>query len=137
MESKKRDDFENKIIKYSILNGIPILGVCRGMQKIADYFGCDFYKIENHVATRHNIYFNPKSEYSSYLKSINEVNSYHNYAIKNLSDVLLISAYSEDGIIEAIEHKQYRVFGQMWHSEREIHFKDDELKLMKNFFLVD
>lgn len=132
--SKKRDNFENGMIEYAILNSIPIFGVCRGMQKIADYFGCDFYKTEIHVATRHDINFNPKSEYASYLKNINKVNSFHNYAIKNLSDVLLVSAYSGDGVIEAIEHKQHRIFGQMWHSERELHFDYDELKLIKNFF---
>ena len=37
-----RDKKEIQILEFSIKNKISIFGVCRGMQLIADYFGCDF-----------------------------------------------------------------------------------------------
>ena len=37
-------------------------------------------------------------------------------------------------IIKAIEHKEYRVFAQMWHSERELVFNKQEVQLIKDFF---
>jgi len=38
IESIKRDIFEKSLIKYAIEHNIPIFGVCRGMQIMAEYF---------------------------------------------------------------------------------------------------
>ena len=35
----KRNKVEKSIIKFSIKNKIPLLGVCRGMQLVNIYFG--------------------------------------------------------------------------------------------------
>jgi len=35
------------------------------------------------------------------------------------------------GIVKAIEHKKYKIFGQMWHSEREKPFNKNEMKLIR------
>ena len=34
-------------------------------------------------------------------------------------------------MIKAIEHTKYKIFGQMWHSEREEPFRQEELMLIK------
>jgi len=133
-ESKQRDIFEKKLIEYGIENEIPIFGVCRGMQIMAEYFGSDFIEVENQVGIKHTIKVNKDSRYFKYLNEINEVNSFHNYAVKNLSEDFLISATSRDNIIKAIEHKKYKIFGQMWHSEREEPFDTNELSLIQKFF---
>ena len=132
--SIQRDLFEKKLIAYGIENEIPIFGVCRGMQIIAESFGADFKKVENQVAIKHNLKINNDSKYYNYLNEIDEVNSFHNYAINNLSKDFLISATSQDNIIKAIEHKKYKIFGQMWHSEREEPFVKNELSLIQKFF---
>ena len=41
---------------------------------------------------------------------------------------------NENGIIKAMEHKKYKIFGQMWHSERENSFDKNQIRLIKNFF---
>lgn len=133
-ESYKRDEFEKELIKYAIKNHIPILGVCRGMQIIAEYFGANFTKSENQVNIRHSLQINKKSKYFNILNTLNRVNSYHNYAIKSISNDFLISAWNENGIIKAMEHKKYKIFAQMWHSERENPFDKSELNLIKEFF---
>lgn len=132
--SKKRDDFEKRLIKFGISKGIPILGICRGMQIIADYFGCDFKKVQGHAGTEHKLVVSDRSRFKDNLKKIKSVNSYHNYGIDNISRNLIISVKSDDGIIEAIEHKKYNIFGQMWHSERKGLFCREELKIIKRFF---
>jgi len=134
-ESKQRDDFELKLIKYGIENNIPIFGVCRGMQIIAKYFTCEFKKVINQVAIKHKLIVNDKSRYKQYLDKINIVNAYHNYAVELINDDFIVPAWNEDKtIIKAIEHKKYKIFGQMWHSEREEPFNKDELNLIKGFF---
>ena len=133
--SKQRDDFELKLIKYGIENNIPIFGVCRGMQIIAKYFECEFKKVSNQVAIKHKLIVNDKSRYKQYLDKINIVNAYHNYAVELINDDFIVSAWNEDKtIIKAIEHKKYKIFGQMWHSEREKPFNKNELDLIKGFF---
>lgn len=132
--NKQRDIFEKEIIKYAVDKNIPLFGICRGLQIIADYFLSSFKKVDNHASTRHNLNASSASKYYESLKNINLVNSYHNYAVNEISDELTVSAFSTDGIIEAIEHKEYKIFAQMWHSEREESFNDNELSLIKKFF---
>ena len=133
-ESLKRDIFEKELIKYSIKRNVPIFGVCRGMQIIAEYFGSTFKEVENQVAVKHTLKVNKESKYKNLLSKLTIVNSYHHYAVDGNVNDILISATSENGIIKAIEHKKYKIFAQMWHSERENKFDKDQLNLIKYFF---
>jgi gamma-glutamyl-gamma-aminobutyrate hydrolase PuuD len=132
--SLKRDIFEKKLIKYAIKNHIPILGSCRGMQIIAEYFGASFKKVKGQISIRHRLKINKKSKYFNELKKISSVNSFHNYAIDILPKNLIVSATNPDGMIKSIEHKKYKIFGQMWHTERENYFKDSQINLIKKIF---
>ncbi len=130
LASEKRDAFEKKLISYAIKNNIPLLGVCRGLQIIAEFFGSDFIKVENQVKINHSLKVNKNSKYYSDLILLDKVNSYHNYAVNNISDELMISATNENKIIKAIEHKKYKIFGQMWHPERELPYRENEINLI-------
>ena len=124
-----RDNFERKLITYCKKNNIPILGICRGMQFINNYFGGKSKKIFGHVRTKHKIsgkkyYYNQK------------VNSYHKLGIfpDNLSPDLDILAQAEDTSVEALKHKKFKIHGIMWHPERELIFKNKDKTLIKNIF---
>lgn len=132
--SKTRDDFEKKLIRYAVNRDIPLFGVCRGMQIISEFFGAEFTKRENHSNKKHAILPDKGSRYFEALQNISSVNSYHNYALSKIPDKFLISARSEDGSIEAMEHKTLKIFAQMWHSEREDPFREQEILLFRNFF---
>ena len=132
--SLKRDNFEKKLIKYGIKKNIPILGMCRGMEVIAEYFGADFKKVKNQVGIRHKLKVNKTSKYFSHLSKISTVNSFHNYAINEMPLDFIESAWNKNGVVKAIEHKKYKIFGQMWHSERERLFDKNQINLIKNFF---
>lgn len=132
--SLKRDNFEKKLINYAIKKNIPIFGMCRGMEVIAEFFGADFKKVKNQVGIRHALKVNKKSIYFSQLNKISTVNSFHNFAIDQMPLDLIVSAWSNNGIIKAIEHKKHKIFGQMWHSEREKIFDKNQINLIKNFF---
>ena len=132
--SLQREVFEKKLIDYGIKNNIPIFGVCKGMQLIAEYFGSNFRKIEGQVAIRHILRVNKDSKYFNKLIKLDMVNSYHNYAVSNVPDELLISATDESGTIKSIEHRQYKIFGQMWHIERKTPLSKGEVSLVQSFF---
>ncbi|KAB0581463.1 gamma-glutamyl-gamma-aminobutyrate hydrolase family protein [Campylobacter sputorum subsp. sputorum] len=131
--SKKRDDFEKKLIEFCIKREIPLLGVCRGMQVIAEFFGSTFKEISNQVNIRHKLEVSPNSKYFDELSKIESVNSYANFFIDTLSDELMLSAKS-DNIIRAIEHKEHKILGIMWHSERENPPSKAQNLLIKSFF---
>ena len=135
--SRLRDIYELNLISYGIENEIPIFGVCRGMQIVAKYFESTFKKVKDHVAVNHKLIVSKNSKYRENLLELDNVNSYHNYAIDKVGNNLIVSAFSDDKSIEAIEHTKSKIFGQMWHSERQQPFKKEELRLIKTFFNND
>lgn len=124
-DAKERDDLESMLIKYSIENNIPLLGVCRGMQMILDYFNSNIVKVKNHITKAH-IIKNDTTE--------KEVNSYHNFGALECSNELQVIFRTSDKVIEQIEHKNYLIKGIMWHPERYYPFRNEDIKLIREVF---
>lgn len=116
----QRDQVDMMLIEYAVRHSVPLLGVCRGMQSIALYFGCSLKRVEGHVATKHEVIGEVKRV----------VNSYHSYAIDRPSEEIGVTAQTKSGDIEAIQHRHYRVCGIMWHPERVDGFNTDDISLM-------
>lgn len=130
-----RDKYEKDLIKHCLKNDIPLLGVCRGMQIINDYFGGSLKKVDGQVGIEHSVMVNENSKYASYLNNLKKVNSYHNFGIDTIGEGLKISAWNEKKtVVKALEHTSKKIFGIMWHSEREKPFKKEELELIDGFF---
>src|SRR5699024_6950086 len=105
---------EIELLNYSLNKGVPLLGICRGLQMLNVYFGGALKKCNNHISERHFILLLENNQ--SY-----EVNSYHGQAItaETLAPDLGIVALSEDGLIEAVCHQEHKMLGVQWHPERE------------------
>lgn len=114
-----RDTLEGQLLMLSIESGIPVLGICRGMQYINIHQGGTLTRVKNHLRTKHNLIGDKRFNGIT-------VTSYHNYAIysQGIGMNLQPIAWTSDGVVEALEHKGRRWLGVMWHPERE--------KLMKN-----
>jgi len=108
-----REHTEDKLIEFCIKKNKPIIGICRGAQKLNQYFGGSANKIQGHVGTLHEIWDHRERLSAS-------VNSFHNYGIckHTLSAELLPICYSNDGSIEAFRHIDMPILGVMWHPER-------------------
>ena len=126
-----RDNLEKSILELSIEQGVPVLGVCRGMQYINHYLGGSLVFVDQHVATHHKLY----SECSDQLQGA-LVNSYHNYGIveATLGKGLKVVAKSKDGVVEAVKHNDYPWMGIMWHPERETNFSINDMFILKEHF---
>ena len=123
----EKDLVDKTLIALSIEKRIPLLGFCRGMESIFDYFNVNLEKIDGHIATKHEIFDNKGNKLI--------VNSYHNYACKHNSCLDIDSLYkSKDGVIEMMQHKDYPIIGLMWHPEREIHYSTKDIKIFKDLF---
>lgn len=124
----ERDETERRMIQYGIENNVPVYGFCRGMQVIADYFGAELVKVAKHVGVKHRLE-------GIALWAGKTVNSFHNMAVKAATDDLMIEAVWEDGVIEALKVKDKKIYGTMWHPERESPFQKEDIQLIKQIFL--
>jgi putative glutamine amidotransferase len=129
-DAPERDSMDRILISLAVRQGLPLYGFCRGMQSILSYFGNELENIEGHVAVHHLI-----QEGTECYK----VNSYHNQACRNLKNGcgLVVTARSEDGVIEAVQHEIFPVAGTMWHPEREDGFIKKDLERVRNLFDID
>ena len=149
---RERDDFEMKVIEYSIKKNLPILAICRGLQIMNVYFRgsliSDLMEIKNVNHDRisesegrlHNINVLKNTLLHEIVKTdVTEVNSYHHQAIDTLGDNLMINSRSEDGIIEGIEYsdKKDKLFfiGIQWHPERFKNMKDPASESILIYFI--
>jgi putative glutamine amidotransferase len=129
----QRDELELALFERAILENIPFLGICRGLQLINVAQGGSLYQDlarkkpsgiphDWHPSRRllaHEIYLEP----SSILREIGypehaRVNSLHHQGINSLGARLCSIAHSPDGLIEAIQLSGHR-FGLavQWHPE--------------------
>ena len=114
----ERDATERVLFDHALAGGLPILGVCRGMQLINEFMGGRTTKIEGHVATRHGVTMAPpwRELYDEEIK----VNSYHELgiALDGLAPGLGTAATDSEGFVEALFHPDKPVAAIMWHPER-------------------
>lgn len=123
----ERDETEHSLIDYAVKNRIPLLGVCRGMQCILDFFDVGLIRLNGHIRVFHKLNFMGKEI---------EVNSYHSLGAKEVSDKFQVLASAEDGSAESVLHSEYSLMGIMWHPERNDEWQECDINLFKDFFGV-
>ena len=123
-EYSNRDLTEKNLLNYALTRKIPVIGICRGMQMLANFEKIGLHPVVGHVKTRHKI--------SGEINMI--TNSFHNFSINECSNKYKILAKSEDGEIEAIRHLSLPWEGWMWHPEREINFNLEDINRIRNHF---
>ena len=121
-----------KIVK-SLYKKIPILGVCLGHQIIGQVFGSKIIQAKRLMHGKTSKIISKKVGILKNLPKSFEATRYHSLIIdkKSLSKHLEITAESEDGLIMAVQHKNYDVHGVQFHPES-IKTKLG-LKILKNF----
>jgi len=126
-----RDNVERYILEWALDNDIPVLGVCRGMQVIQDFFGVELKAVTGHVAVRQHIDVTCGGESKEVFEVFETVNAFHDFASSDSVEELEICARSKDDLVMAVKHVNYDVFGIMWHPEREAPFSKCDLDLVR------
>jgi len=129
----KMQRYDFFILDYAVKNDVPILGICLGMQIMANYDREVWNEPNDSKGVNHNVESGElvhfvKIDKNSKLYSIIgndyfKVNSFHKMHVLSNSHYK-IAAYSEDGLIEALEmpNKKFHI-GVQWHPERMIDFE--------------
>lgn len=128
-----RDALENAALDYAIQHGLPVLGICRGMQFLNHYQGGKLRSVSSHTAVRHRIHGPLVGDAGR------EVNSYHDHGLldADLGDELEALAWADDGVVEALCHREQPWLGIMWHPEREEYLVAEDRALISHNFLVN
>jgi len=129
--AKERDHAELKMLEAFLATGKPVFGICRGIQLMNVYFGGTLHQDIKEISGckhedwlrkntgNHTVCLQNHTRLAEILgKERITVNSLHHQAVDRSAPVLTVNAVSEDGIIEGVEHPDYRFcIGVQWHPE--------------------
>ncbi len=122
--ARERDAWELALIEAALDRGVPLLGICRGMQLLNVALGGTLVQhIDGHaevpgVFGRHPVKPVPGTRYAAAVPEETYVPTYHHQAVDRLGTGLIPSAHAEDGTVEAIELPTPQwILGIQWHPE--------------------
>lgn len=137
-----KDETDRALLAYALEHGIPVFGVCRGLQVMAHFFNIPLSPCLSgeHIGRRHrvNILSTSATQFLNAPQAL-EVNSYHAYTVqqKALTGPLEMLGVGDDGTVEAITVSGRHAAAVMWHPERDIAPDDFTVRLIRWVFGMD
>ncbi|HEX6344992.1 gamma-glutamyl-gamma-aminobutyrate hydrolase family protein [Umezawaea sp.] len=108
-DAPERDRTETALLDAALRAGLPVVGVCRGMQLLLRRFGVPLTRVSGHVAPRQTVLADGRERV---------VNSYHHWAAVGSRPPLRVWATGPGGVVKGVRHETEPVLGVMWHPER-------------------
>ncbi|HET7291337.1 MAG TPA: gamma-glutamyl-gamma-aminobutyrate hydrolase family protein [Vicinamibacteria bacterium] len=129
-----RDDFEVALCREALRRDLPILAICRGHQVLNVATGGTLIQDLPSQQSGGGVDHDPDTERAQRVHDVRiaeacrlrrllgketvGVNSFHHQAIRHLGPGLVATAWSPDGVVEAVEASAHRyVLGVQWHPE--------------------
>ncbi len=125
-ERAERDDTERLLVEIARAKGLPIIGVCRGLQVLNKLYGgeicTDIHAAagSSHVATNHLVKITHTSFSDMSKSGFVSVNSYHDQGVllRDLAPGLLAFALGDGDVVEGFVHVSEPILSVQWHPER-------------------
>jgi putative glutamine amidotransferase len=118
---RTRDDGEIALVRAAARVGVPVLGVCRGLQLLAIAFGGTLTGGVQHIRPHdgHDVSTAPGSLAQELVGPWVRTSALHHQAIADPGPHWRPTAWSDDGTVEAIEWVagEWPVLGVQWHPE--------------------
>ncbi|AFZ67266.1 gamma-glutamyl-gamma-aminobutyrate hydrolase family protein [Deinococcus peraridilitoris] len=127
-----RDATEVELYRAARERGLPVLGICRGLQVINVFEGGSLHQhLDGHsqsarghhyTDTTHDVHFED-GLLARHHPQLTRVNSHHHQAVKAVAPTLRVAARTDDGLVEALEGDG--VVCVQWHPEATFHSAPD------------
>lgn len=136
--SPERDEFELALTKTALARGVPMLGICRGLQMLNVVLGGTLHqhlpelpgtlvhssewvdgtrdRTKKWGPTFHDVEVSHPRLAGLSGRTV-ETNTYHHQAADRIGDGLVVAARSGDGVVEALAGTDSPVLGVQWHPE--------------------
>ncbi len=130
-----RDGVEFAILERAIARELPTLGICRGHQLVNVFCGGTLHQhvpahaAFDHAPTTHwhDVSIEPQSVLNELYGSSRAVNSLHHQTVDQVGPQLRVTACSQDGTVEALEHTLLPIVTVQWHPEMMIGAREDPI----------
>ncbi len=121
----RRDAFELAVLCAARERGIPILAICRGCQLVNVAFGGSLHQhnaaharfADDPASIAHSVRVTPNSNLARLHGAAVEVNSLHHQTLDRIGTGLAVTGVADDGVVEAIEHRDEPIMAVQWHPE--------------------
>lgn len=132
-----RDELEMELVEGALARDIPLFGICRGIQvlnvalggtliqdvptehpRASEFSHRQFERGLEAWEAGHTVDVSDPSRLPYRDTDVLPVNSFHHQAIRDLASDLMAVAFSPDGLVEAVSHRDRPdVFAVQWHPE--------------------
>ncbi len=96
---------------------VPILGICLGHQAIGISFGADVCQSPQIMHGKKSLIFHNRTGLFQNMPLPFEAGRYHSLIVDQLPDDLIVDAQTPDGIVMAVHHRKYPIYGLQFHPE--------------------
>lgn len=133
----RRDATEASVLRHCLASGVPVLGVCRGLQMIQAFFGGALVIAPaSHGGGREHA-IDVTATHAEHLLGTRRLvaPSYHRFGVARdaLAPPLEPWGVSDDGLIEILAHRSAPLVAVQWHPERPLPERTVALRLLRGF----
>lgn len=126
---RQRDAAEAALVDAVIDSGKPVFGICRGLQvlnvamggtliqHVPDVVGTHSHNPTRGAFARHTVHVAPDCALHGVIGASATVPTYHHQAVDAVAPNLRAVAWTDDGVIEALEDASGQIVAVQWHPE--------------------
>jgi len=139
----EQDAFDLAAARVALAAGVPLLAICRGTQVVNTVRGGNVVQdmdehggeIGHHRNRVHHVSIDSGSRAAAILGDAVEVSCYHHQCLAELGAGMVVTARSEEGVIEAVEIPEARgwFLGVQWHPEDTWDADPQQLAVLRAF----